>query len=161
LAFTSTLVVLIVALTTRGVWDRATWFELDRGYHLTFAAAVIACLLLVRYYSIPVPTAYKMILGGFCLNSCVDVVINIGVQVLFHKGYEVHEATWQLLTTLSFIVALFIWTAALRKPFPVEHRQTAPLSDSTYQRLSPEINERLRELNEKLLRIWKLEARPN
>jgi hypothetical protein len=160
LAFTSTLVVLIVALATRGTWDRATWFQLNRGYHLTFAAAVIACLLLVRYYSIPVPTAYKMILGGFCLNSCVEVVINTGVQLLFHK-YEVHQATWQFLTTLSFIVALFIWAAALRKPFPVEDRQTTPLSDSTYQRLSPEINERLRELNEKLLRIFKLEARPN
>jgi hypothetical protein len=32
--------------------------------------------------------------------------------------------------------------------------------DSDYQRLSPEINERLRGLNEKLLRLWKLEARP-
>jgi hypothetical protein len=64
LAFTSALVILIVALATHGVWAVATWFELNRGYHLTFAAAVIACLLLVRYYSIPVPAAYKMSLSG-------------------------------------------------------------------------------------------------
>jgi hypothetical protein len=57
LAFTSALVILIVALATRGAWVVATWFELNRGYHLTFAAAVIACLLLVRNYSIPVPAA--------------------------------------------------------------------------------------------------------
>jgi hypothetical protein len=43
---------------------------------------------------------------------------------------------------------------------PIETRQAAPPSDSIYQRVSPEINERLRELNEKLLRLWKLEARP-
>jgi hypothetical protein len=30
--------------------------------------------------------------------------------------------------------------------------------DDDYQRLSPEINEDLRRLNEKLLRLWKLEA---
>ena len=61
---------------------------------------------------------------------------------------------------LSFVVVLSIWVAALWKPLPIEAREAAPPSDSTYQRLSPEINVRLRELNEKLLRLWKLEALP-
>jgi hypothetical protein len=152
---------MIVALASRSHGVKEGLFQINRGYHLTFATALVACLLLVRYYSIRVPAAYKLVLGGFCLNSCVEVVINTGIQVLFHNGYEVHQATWQLLTTLTFILALFIWAAALWKTFPVEGRQTAPPSDSTYQRLSPEINERLRELNEKLLQLWKLEARPN
>jgi hypothetical protein len=160
LAFTSTLVVLIVALTTRGVWDRATWFELDRGYHLTFAAAVIACLLLVRYYSIPVPAAYKMILGGFCLYSCTEILIHTVMQSLAKKAFYAYESIWQSAPMLSFIVVLFIWVVALWKPLPIEVRKAGPPSDSIYQRLSPEINERLRELNEKLLRLWKLEARP-
>ncbi|HXJ40873.1 MAG TPA: hypothetical protein VNH18_16450, partial [Bryobacteraceae bacterium] len=65
LASTIVLVVMVVALTSRGQNGGERLFELNRGYHLTFATAVIACLLLVRYYSIRVPTAYKMILGGF------------------------------------------------------------------------------------------------
>src|SRR5690348_16184198 len=59
LTVVSGIVVILVALATRNHWAYAQWFQLDRGYHLTFASAVIACLLLVRYYSIPVPTAYK------------------------------------------------------------------------------------------------------
>ncbi|MFI5094556.1 MAG: hypothetical protein ACHQIK_14040 [Candidatus Acidiferrales bacterium] len=161
LAATSVLVVIVAAVTSRGHSAGERLFELNRGYHLTFATAVIVCLLLVRYYSIRVPTAYKMILGGFCLNSCVEVLIYTVIQALFHEGFEVHQATWQFLTTLSFVAALAIWVVAVWKPFPAEDRQTASLSDSEYQRLSPEIDEQLRQLNEKLLRLWKLEARPH
>jgi hypothetical protein len=160
LAFTSTLVVLIVALATHGDWDKAKWFELNRGYHLTFAAAVIACLLLFRYYAVQVAAAYKMILGGFCLYSCTEILIHTVLQSLGKKWFDAYEPIWQSSTMLSFIVVLFIWVAALWKPLPIEARQAAPPSDSVYQRLSPEINERLRELNEKLLRLWKLEALP-
>jgi hypothetical protein len=160
LSFTSALVVLIVALATHGTWAIAQWFQLNRGYHLTFAAAVIVCLLLVRYYSIQVPAAYKRILGGFCLYSCTEILIHTVLQSLGEKWFDAYEPIWQSSTMLSFIVVLFIWVAALWKPLPIETRQAAPPSDSIYQRVSPEINERLRELNEKLLRLWKLEARP-
>jgi len=160
LAFTSVLVVLIVALATHGTWVTAKWFQLNRGYHLTFAATVIVCLLLVRYYSIRVPAAYKMILGGFCLYSCTEILIHTVLQGLAKKAFLAYEPIWQSSTVLSFVVVLFIWVAALWKPLPIEARQAAAPSDSIYLRLSPEINERLRELNEKLLRLWKLEARP-
>ena len=156
----SALVVLIVAWFSHARDTDQLWFQLNRGYHLTFATAVIACLTLVRYYSIRVPSAFKMILAGFCLNSCVEVLVNTLIQVLFHKGYEVYQAAWQIATMVSFVAALTIWIGALWKPFPVDDRQIASPSDSTYRRLSPEINERLREINEELLRLWKLEARP-
>ncbi len=159
LVFVSALVVLVVAFTSEGHTAPERVFELNRGYHLTFATALIACLLLVRYYSIRVPAAYKMILGGFCFNSCVEVLSYTVIQILFHEGFAVYQAGWQFLTTLSFVLALVTWAIAARKPFPAENRQISSLSDSTYQRLSPEINEQLRLLNEKLLRIWKLEAR--
>lgn len=159
LMFTSTLVLLLVAMATRGDWAVEKWFELNRGYHLTFAAAVIACLLLVRYYSIQVPAAYKMILGGFCLYSCTEILINTVLQGLLKKAFDAYQPIWQASTMLSFIAVLCMWVAALWKPLPVNARQAPPSSDSIYQRLSPEINEQLRELNEKLLRLWKTEAR--
>lgn len=161
LASTSALVVMVVALTSRGHNAGERLFELNRGYHLTFATAVIVCLLLVRYYSIRVPTAYKMILGGFCLNSCVEVLIYTFIQAFFHRNFAVHQEWWEFLTTMSFLAALAIWVVAVRKPFPAEDRQIASLSESEYQQLSPEIDKQLRLVNEKLLRLWKLEARPN
>jgi hypothetical protein len=159
LIVTSGVVVLLVAMAARGHWAAAKWFQLDRGYHLTFASALIACLLLVRYYSIPVPTAYKIILGGFCFYSCTEILINTLFQALFPKDYLLHQTAWQLVTLSSFVAVQAIWVVALRKPLPAEDRQLAPASDSVYHRLSPEINEQLRLLNEKLLRLWKMEAR--
>jgi hypothetical protein len=82
------------------------------------------------------------------------------MQSLAKKAFYAYEPIWQSAPTVSFIVVLFIWVAALWKPLPIEAPEAAPPSDSIYQRLSPEINERLRELNEKLLRLWRLEARP-
>jgi hypothetical protein len=160
LTFTSTCVLLLVAMATRGGWSAEKWFGINRGYHLTFATAVIACLLLIRYYSIQVPAAYKMILAGFCFYSCTEILINTVLQTLLKKSFDAYQPIWQSSTMLSFIVVLFIWAAALWQPFPVEARPSTPPSDSIHRRLSPEINEGLRELNEKLLRLWKLEARP-
>jgi hypothetical protein len=158
LTVVSGIVVVLVALAARGHWAVARWFELDRGYHLTFASALIACLLLVRYYSIPVPPAFKMLLGGFCFYSCTEIVVNTLLQAFFKKDYFRYQAAWQLLILSSFIAVQAIWAVALRRPLPVEKRQPARPSDSDYQRLSPEINDGLRRLNEKLLRLWKLEA---
>jgi hypothetical protein len=159
LATVSALVVLIVTWLSHAPGIEQLSFQLNRGYHLTFATAVIACLALVRYYSIRVPPALKMILAGFCLNSCVEVLVNTLIQVLFHKGYAIHQTAWLIVNMLSFVATLTIWIVALWKPFPVDDREIASPSDSAYRRLSPEINERLREINEKLLRLWKLEAR--
>lgn len=159
LTVTSGLVVLLVALAARGHWGVARWFQLDRGYHLTFATALIACLLLVRYYSIPVPTAYKMILGGFCFYSCTEILVNTFLQGFFRRNFFLHQAAWQCLTLSSFLIVQMIWAVALWRPLPVDDRLAASPSNADYQRLSPEINEHLRLLNEKLLRLWKVEAR--
>lgn len=159
LSTTSAVVVIAVVLTGHTHGALQTWFEINRGYHLTFATALIACLLLVRYYSVPVPSAYKLILGGFCINSCMEVLINTIIQILFHKGFQVHQSSWQFLTMLSFAGSVAIWAVALRSPFSADDREIARFTDSDYRRISPEINEQLRVLNERLLQLWKMEAR--
>jgi len=161
LTFVSASVVVLVAGATRGNWASTLWFELNRGYHLTFATALAACLLLIRYYSIPVIAPYKLLLGGFCFYSCTEILINTILQHFLYKSFSTYQPIWQSATVLSFVLVQIMWMAALRKPLPVENRQLSSLSDADYQRLSPEINEHLRLLNEKLLRLWKLEARPN
>lgn len=151
----------VVALAARSHWSEAKWFIINRGYHLTFATALIAFLLLVRYYSIPVATSYKMILGGLCLNSCTEVLINTVLQGLLKTSFDQYEPVWQFSSMFSFVIVEVIWVAALWQPQEVSGRRGQKPTDSAYQRLSPEINEELRQLNEKLLRLWKLEARPN
>ena len=64
-----------------------------------------------------------------------------------------------MLDLSSFLIVQMIWAVALWRPLPVDDRLAASPSNADYQRLSPEINEHLRLLNEKLLRLWKVEAR--
>jgi hypothetical protein len=161
LAATSAFVLTLVIIGSRSSWALAPWFELNRGYHLTFASAVIVCLLLVRYYSIPVSAAYKLILGGFCFYSCTEILINTFLHALLYRSFDVYEPIWQFSTMLSFVIVLVIWAVALRKPLPQEERNLLSPVGLGYQELSPEINEQLRLLNEKLIRLWKLEARPH
>jgi hypothetical protein len=161
LAATSALVIILVVWATRDNWTYAKWFELDRGYHLTFATALIVCLLLVRYYSVPLPTAYKIILGGFCFYSCAEILINTIFQAFTYNHFYFFQSLRQFCTMTSFLIALLMWIVAIWKPLPADNRQVASLSDADYQQLSPQINEQLRRLNEKLIRVCKLEARPN
>jgi hypothetical protein len=158
LAATSTIIFVYVAVHTHGDVSWAL-LEADRGYHLIFATALIACLLLVRYYSVPIPPPYKALLGGFCFFSCAMILINTVFQSILYRGVASYQPVWQFSTVLSFVFVQVMWMVGLRKPLPVEDRQIATASDSAYQRLSPEINIQLRLLNEKLMRLWKLEVR--
>jgi hypothetical protein len=161
LTVTTVVVSLLVVWRTHFSWGWAKWFDWNHGYHLTFATAMLACLALIRYYVIPVPTAYKTILIGFCFFSCSELLINTVFRAAFYNKTPGHQALWQSSTMISFIVVLVLWAVALKKPLPSESPRLVLASDAAYQRLSPEINQQLRLLNEKLMRLWKLEVRPN
>lgn len=160
LAGISTVVVLFVFVDAARNVDWAIVVA-DRGYHLTFATAVIACLLFIRYYAVDVPPAYKWLLAGFCFYSCTIILINTAIQVIWYHNHPYTEPLWQVVTLLSFAIVQVVWAAALRKPLPVEVPRKSGDSDSLYLSVSPVINEQLRLLNEKLMRLWKLEARPH
>lgn len=132
--------------------------QADRGYHLTFAVAFIACQLLVRYYAIVIPRAYKFLLAGFCTFSCCTVLTNTVLQSLLWGRYTNYTTMWNLLTMLPFAIFQVLCLIALAKPLPEDAREPAWASDDLYQRLTPEINEQLQLLNGRLARIWKAEA---
>jgi hypothetical protein len=129
-----------------------------RGVHLAFAVALVACLLLIRHYCIPIRSPYKALLGGFCFYSCTVVLANLAWQALFLRGFAHYQPVWQAATTVSYAVVQVVWAVALRKPLPAEEKQQALLPASLYQQISPEINQRLRALNEQLIQFWKPEA---
>jgi hypothetical protein len=133
----------------------------DRGYHLTFATAVIVWLLFIRYYAVVVPPAYKLLLGGFCFYSCMIILINTIIQAIWYRNNPYMEPVWQAATIMSFAIVQVAWAAALRKPLPVEAPRQNVDSPSLYFGVSPVINEQLRLLNERLMRLWKLEERPH
>lgn len=151
-------VVLIVMAFAAGNMD---WVlvRADRGYHLTFAVAFIACQLLVRYYAITIPRAYKFLLAGFCTFSVSMVLINTVFQSLVWGHYPNYRMIWDLLTMLPFAVFQVLCLIALSKRLPEDTREPAWSSDEVYRQLTPEISAQLQQLNGKLARIWKPEVR--
>jgi hypothetical protein len=159
LAFISAILLASIAKHAAGNYHWAL-LEADRGYHLIFAVAMICCFLLLRYYAVLIPFPYKMLLGGFCFYSCASILINTLFQDILFRNYTDYEPIWQFASVLSFAIVQGVWIIALRKQLAADTRPSAFSSDDIYQQLSPELDERLRLIDEKLTRIWKLEGRP-
>ncbi len=130
----------------------------DRGFRLAFAVALVACLLIVRYYSIPVGPPYKVLLGGFCVYSCTVVLANTIGHALFLRGFANIKPIWQLTTIAAFAGVQGAWAVGLWKAAPAMQVQPALLTTSVYQQISPQINERLRLLNGQLSKFWGAKA---
>lgn len=156
LAGTSLITLFCVGLASRGNADWAL-MEADRGYHLIFAVALTACLLLIRYYGIQVATVYKMLLAGFCFYSCAKIVVNTLLQSFLYTRFAQFESMWQNFTIFPYLAVMGLWAVALARPLPVAAKDQATLPASVYQRLAPEINYQLQAINRQLMRFWKIE----
>ena len=152
-AGTSLVMLIFVVAASRGRPDLAL-MRADRGYHLIFAAAIISCLALIRYYFIRVENAYKVLLVGFCFYSCVMVLLN---TILYDfQQHSSNAAVWKILALFPYLIVLLFWGAALVRPLPPIQKQQDP-PPSTYGRISPEINLQLQAINKQLMNFFKIE----
>ena len=107
---------------------------------------------LVRFYSIPVDPLYKMLVGGFCILSCTIVVANTLLQVLFLRHFPNFREIWNYIEMVVFTGVQTAWAVVLRHPARVQDKPTM-MPPSAYDRLSTEVNSRLRALNDVLSRF--------
>ncbi len=156
LAATSFVILICVALISRGDADWALLHAVRR-YHLVFAAGIIACLILLQYYFIQVEPVYKTLLVGFCFYSCIAILLNTVLQVVPYKYQPSAISLWQNLELFSYVLVVFVWIRALaRRPLPAAAEQQI-LPTAAYSRLSPEINYQLHLMNKQLMNFWNLE----
>ncbi len=105
--------------------------------------------LISRYYQIRIEHAPRVIAFGLCFYSLIQVLNNS-----FMAEWLAHYVPWWNGTRLaSFQVALAIWLLALRRPLPSPAPAPALLPQEVYDELSPQMNYRLRVLNQRLLEI--------
>jgi hypothetical protein len=130
----------------------------NRGYHLTFAVAMISALLLVRIYSIPANPTYRVLLAGFCFASCEVVVADTLYQTLVLRNFPRAGDVWNYVEMSVFIGVRAVWAVALRHPIPADEERPSLLPKSDYGRLSPDINSGLRRINDVLDRFLRMEA---
>ncbi|MBZ5703005.1 MAG: hypothetical protein LAN84_14315 [Acidobacteriia bacterium] len=126
----------------------------DRGLELAIAGVVVSLFLFARYYKVRVARHDRFLAAGFCLYSCAVVLDNTIIERFLYR----YSVWWNIPLLLLFCVSVLIWIRALRAPVPHTTEQPALVDAELYWQLSPQINLRLRALNEQLLSVWKPEA---
>jgi hypothetical protein len=141
-------------LLARHDW-RLVFPSAHRAMELSIASFIVTLLVFVRHYDVETSHADRSLAIGFCLYSCFAVLNNTLLERLLYD----YSSLWNLLGMFAFFASLSLWTWALRKP----QSQTEPgqilLPRGVYQSLTPEINLRLRLLNEQLSRFWPAQAK--
>lgn len=126
----------------------------ERGLELVVVCLLVAGLAFCRYYRVRFEHYLVWVALGLGFYSAVQIADN---TFLHHwsSHWASHFAVWEALRHYSFDVALLMWIWALKEPLPAKEPAPALLSSNVYQTLSPVITTRLRELNTRLLEIWK------
>jgi hypothetical protein len=147
------LVLLYSGLAVRHQWELALPTA-DRGLELSIAAVIVILFLFARYYDLQPEHTDRSLAIGFCLYSCFRV-LNDTISDRYLYGYA---QLWSLLGMLAFFASLLLWCWALRisRTETAEEENLLPLG--VYQSFAPQINLRLRVLNDQLYKILKPEV---
>ncbi|PYT55278.1 MAG: hypothetical protein DMG43_03675 [Acidobacteria bacterium] len=138
----------------RGSWQFAI-LNSDRAVELAIAAVIVMLFTFAHYYEVGVEPAVRTLAVGFLLYSCFFVLNDTILESRLHR----YTALWNLLGTLSFLASLVIWNWALREKQPEATLAPEMLSDAVYRQMTPEINSRLRALNDQLNHFWHAEGK--
>jgi hypothetical protein len=133
----------------RGNWALGI-LNMDRGLELAIATVIVLLFLFVRYYEVDVEATVRTLAIGFFLFSCFRVLDDTVFENWFHSNREL----WNCLGLLAFLACLLLWSWALRRTLPRVTYQPEMLSQGLYRTLAPEINYRLKTLNENLGQLW-------
>ena len=163
----------------RGVWFLARWILLtcgtivlfyavaaanhewqlalntaELGLELAAAAVIVLLLLFARYYEVSVAPHLRGLAIGLCVYSCISV----WNDTILERWLSRYVSLWNVLGMVAFLACLLFWSWAFRKVEPLADPDPLLLDRSIYLQIIPEVNWRLRALNEQLIRFWHLEA---
>ena len=148
------LVLLYAAVVASFQWQYLI-LNADRGLELAVAVEILILFIFVHYYEVNIEPAIRALAFGFFLYSCT-LVLNDTILEGWKRSYG---TLWHLLGTLSFLASLLLWGWALRKELREKTPEPVLLSADVYGVFTPEINFRLRLLNEQLDRFWNEEGK--
>jgi hypothetical protein len=134
-------------------WDSAV-LQASASLELTTVLVLVALFLFARHYGIAASPAVRALALGFLIYSSFTVLNHKILEQMLDR----YVAEWQLLTTLPFIASVCLWLWAIRRPAEQTAASRTLLPREVYYALAPEINLRLRLLDERLSRLWTREA---
>jgi hypothetical protein len=123
----------------------------ERGLEFAVVVIILLGLAFCRYYQIRIERPIPLLLLGLGMYSAIQIINNVLLE-LWRSNYF---ARWNDIRGASSELAIVLWCVALWKPLPAARSAPALLEAGIYLRVSPEMNDRLRELNKKLQEMWK------
>jgi len=125
---------------------------LEIGCEAFIAILVVGTFIFARYYAVRIERILVLLGLGLGLNSC----LKIANDLVLSKYLTIYHYVWNHVGVFTFVVVLLLWITAMRtapQPLPVPEL----LSAQIYRALIPGINQRLWQLNEQLIHLWKPE----
>jgi hypothetical protein len=150
----SGVVVLLYALIAADHQWRLVLNTAELGLELAIAAVIVVLLLFARYYDIAVDPPLRLLAVGLCLYSCFSALND----AVLERWLSRYVTLWNAFGMTVFLACLLLWSWAFRRSAPQMAAAPLLLSGSVYLNLIPEMNLRLRSLNEQLIEFWRLEA---
>ena len=140
----------VYSLASAGlVWDQAV-LNANIGLELSAVMVLVALFLFARHYEIVASPAIRTLALGFFVYSSFTILNDKILQIRLGP----YVPGWQVFATLPFIGSICLWIWAVRQPVAQAERELAVLPRDVYYTLTPEMNLRLRALNERLSRLW-------
>jgi hypothetical protein len=147
------LALLYASLVSKHQWSFAI-LGLNRAVELAIAVVIVVLLVFLRHYQVVAEPTLRSLVIGFCLFSCFEV---LNYTILEH-WLAPYGPIWNFLEVIAYMACVLIWTRALWKSLPQPIPGPALLPAYVYGQLAPEINLRLRLLDERLSHFWRAEG---
>jgi hypothetical protein len=143
LVFALTIAKVIVNQWNGTVWGLAqTTADLERNLRIVQACSLLALVVALLLYRVPVNRHLKGILTGYGLFVVSSVV---QLSLLSYLGLP-FQKVWGYLQPISYLVFLVIWTVALWSPVAEEVPEAAELPPGGYSRLVRKTEEDLEKI---------------
>ncbi len=126
------------------------------------ALILLMVLAIGLYYRVFVPQLFRSIVVGICIFSAVQIFnselgryvanpTNSALDDFIHR----YSSAFDYIYRCSFIILEIVWLRALWIWSPAPHRPPQLITQTVYDDLSPQVHDRLRELNDRLARVSK------
>lgn len=122
----------------------------DRGLELTIATVVVIVFLFAAYYGIVPQARVYFLAAGLCFYSCFFVVNDSFLE----HWMKAFTPVWNFAGMISFMVSLGLWFWGFLAPRFSEAATPHLLPEHIYRSLSPQLNQQLRRLNDRLSMFW-------
>jgi len=118
----------------------------DLGLQFSIATVMVVLFLFARYYQVEVEKSLRSIGIAFCLYSCFRALNDTVLQTLWRN----YAGTWTVIDEITYVATLGLIGSAVYVLRPQTDRKIVLLPQTAYLQFAPQVNERLRALNDRL-----------